>query len=436
VIAAAIAIVPLLLGGGWAVEALVRRPPRTELHAFAALVVTGVTLLALQVGSFSERFAAGEIKDRYLFYVVPLLFLATAAAFADPRPRIVGLLGMTTLFVLTVAWEDFVGIPGIHVDTPASVVHEPLRRAFGDPASWLAVLAGAAAVALVFAFRRLPRASTAVALLSGVVFVGMLESGYAWDRLLGSIGPSARPIAEAPPADHAWIDQALPNDAKVGMVPYSLGREWFASAITWWDVEFWNARVERAYVFRGRFGYTPETFPLEPIAVDYETGAVTGDVTPFVVRSILDSRFGLAGTVVSTRGDVEVVQVALPPRAAWATRGLDADGWTRPDRPTTLRVYGDGLIAVRLAMGVPTLDAPRGYDLGGARVGYLASNETRELQFEVCAGDGHADVPIRILGSSREQGIALPPPNPQPLRDVGVRLARISATPTGRTCRN
>jgi hypothetical protein len=436
VIAAAIAIVPLLLGGGWAIEALVRRPPRTELHAFAALVVTTVTLLALQVGSFAERFGGGEVKDRYLFYIVPLLFLATAAAFVDPRPRIAGLLAMTTLFVLTVAWEDFVGIPGIHVDTPASVVHEPLRRAFGDPASWLAVLAGLAAVALVFAFRRLPRTPTAAALLSGVVFVALIESGYAWDRLLGSIGPSARPIAEAPPDDHAWIDRALPDDAQVGMIPYSLGREWFTSAITWWDIEFWNARVERAYLFRGRFGYTPETFPPRRLAIDYGTGAVTGDVTPFIARSTLDARFGLVGTTVAARGDVEVVQVALPAKAAWATQGVDPDGWTRPGRPTTLRVYGDGVVAVRLAMGVPTLDAPRGYDLGGARIGYLSSNETRDLQFEVCAEGGHADVPIRILGSSRERGIAVPPPTPQPLREVGVRLARISAAPTGRTCRN
>jgi hypothetical protein len=376
------------------------------------------------------------VKDRYFFYVAPLLFLATAAAFADPRPRIAGLLAMTALFVLTVSFEDFTPFPGIHVDTPASVVNEPLRRLVDDPASWLAVAAGAAAVVLVLAFRRGWRAPMAVAVLAGVALLAMVESGYAWDRLLGSNGPSGRALTEAPPDDHAWIDRALPDDAEVGMIPYSLGLEWYVSAITWWDVEFWNSRVERTYLFNGRFGYTPETFPPDRLAVDYETGDVSGDVTPFIARSILDSRFGLAGTVVAARGDVEVVQVALPARAAWATQGLDPDGWTRPDQPTNLRVYGDGIILVRLAMGVPTLPAPRGYDLGGARVGYLSSNETRELQFEVCAEGGHADVPIRILGSSRERGIAAPPPNPQPLREVGVRLARISATPTGRTCRN
>jgi hypothetical protein len=436
VLAVSIAIVPLLLGGGWAVEALVRRPPRPELQAFAAFVVTTVTLLGLQVGSFAERFGGGEVKDRYFFYVAPLLFLATAAALADPKPRLVGLLSVTALFVLTVAFEDFTPFPGIHVDTPASSAYDPLRRVADDLASWLAIAAGAVAIVLFFALRRAPRPPTAVAVLAGVLLVVMVESGYAWDRLLGSNGPSGRSLTATPPDDHAWIDRALPGDAEVGMIPYSLGEQWYVSAITWWDVEFWNKRVARGYLFRGRFGYTPETFPPDTLAVDFETGAVIGEVTPYVVRSNLDARFGLAGQVVATRDVVEVVQLELPARAAWVTQGVDPDGWTRPDRATTLRVYGDGAIFVRLAMGVPTLDAPRGYDLGGARVGYLASNETRELQFEVCAEGGHADVPIRILGSSRERGIAMPPPTPQPLREVGVRLARISATPTGRTCRN
>lgn len=435
VLGIAIGLVPLLVGGGWALEALVRRPPRRELHAFAAIVVTASALLALQVASFVERFAGGEVKDRYLFYLAPLLFLATAAAFADPAPRPAGLLAMTTLFVLTVGWEDFAPIPGIHLDSPASAVHDPLYRALGDPASWLAVAAGAVAVAFVLAFRA-PRVRERLALLTlgGVTLLCAVETGYAWDRLLGSIGPSARPIAQAPPVELAWVDDALPSDADAGLIAYSLSDEWFASAIAWWDVEFWNSRVKHAYVVDGRFSYTPETFPLEPLEVDYDTGVITGSVAPYVVRSTLDARFGFVGDRVAERAEMEIVRLRAPVRAAWATRGLDADGWTRPGRPAQLRVYGDGMIAVGLSLGVSMLDRPRGYDLGGANVGYLASTETRQLQFAVCAVGGHADVPIRILGSSRVRGIALPPPARQGLREVGVHLADISATPTGQTC--
>jgi hypothetical protein len=436
VLGVAIAIAPLLLGGGWALEALVRRPPRPELQAFAALVVTSVVLLALQVGSFSERFGGGEVKDRYFFYVAPLLFVATAVALADPVPRLVGLMTVTALFVATVALEDFTPFPGIHVDTPASAAYDPLRRVADDLASWLAVVAGVLAVALFFALRRAPRAPIAVAVLAGVTLVAMVETGYAWDRLLGSNGPSGRALTTAPPDDHAWIDRTLPGDAEVGMIPYSLGDQWFVSAILWWDVEFWNKRVTRGYLYRGRFGYTPETFPPDTIEVDFATGTVRGEVTPYIVRSTLDARFGLAGQPVAARDVVEVVRVDLPARAAWATRGLDPDGWTRPNRPATLRVYGDGVVAVRMSLGVPALGSLRGYDLGGARVGYLSSTETRELQFEVCAEGGHADVPIRLLGAGPALGIAVPPPMPQPQRIVGARLSRISATPTGRTCRN
>ena len=57
----------------------------------------------LRVGSFVERFALGiDVKDHYLFYVAPLLFIATAAALEDPRPRLVGTLAVTAGFVLTV----------------------------------------------------------------------------------------------------------------------------------------------------------------------------------------------------------------------------------------------------------------------------------------------------------------------------------------------
>ena len=95
----ALGIVPLLLGGGWAIaRAGARRRP--ERLAFAGIVVAAVTVLALESGSVVTRFGLGlEVKDRYLFYIAPLLFLASACAFDDPRPRLValGVLGVTGL---------------------------------------------------------------------------------------------------------------------------------------------------------------------------------------------------------------------------------------------------------------------------------------------------------------------------------------------------
>ena len=94
VTAVALGIVPLILGGGWAIAALVRPPAESERTAFAGLVVATVTVLAVESGSVVVRFGLGlDVKDRYLFYIAPVLFLATACALEDPRPRIAGVLG-------------------------------------------------------------------------------------------------------------------------------------------------------------------------------------------------------------------------------------------------------------------------------------------------------------------------------------------------------
>jgi hypothetical protein len=435
VLAVAIGIVPLLVGGGWTLEALLHRPPRVELHAFAALLAVAGTLLALQVGSFVERFALGlDVKDRYLFYVAPLLFVATAAAFEDARTRLRGILVVTAAFVLTVGWEKFEPVAGVNIDSPASAMHELLTHALGTPETWLAVIAGVLALGVVLALRELPRASVALAVLGGTTLFCALETGYTWDRLLTSSAPSARPIAAAPPSALAWVDFVAPEGAVVGMLPSSVGQEWFPSAVAWWDVEFWNTSVQRSFLVGNRFTYAPPPFPHGRLRVDYASGRIAGSLTDFLVRTSVDARFAPAGDVIVAGPDYQLVRVEQPPRAAWATRGVDPDGWTRPGRGATIRFYGDGELDVRVRLNAPDVEEPRGYDLGGARVGYLASSEHRELRFTVCAA-GHYDVPVRVLGSSTVRDIPPGPPYSEEFRIVGLRLSHIEATPTGRQCR-
>jgi hypothetical protein len=435
VVAVAIGIVPLLLGGGWAVEALVWRPPRLELHALAALVAVTVGLLMLQVGSFVERFALGtDVKDRYLFYVAPLLFVATAAAFEDPRPRLVGILAATTAFVLTVGLEPFETVFGVNIDTPASATHELLTRVLGEPATWLAVAAGLVAVAAILALRALPRSPVELAVLAGLTLLVAVESGYTWDRLLNSSGPSARPLAQAPPPSLAWVDDATPDGATVGMLPSSVGQEWYSSAIAWWDVEFWNKRVQRSYLIGNRFTYAPAPFPHGDLRVDYETGAVDGEIADYLVRTTVDARFAPVGDVIVDGPNYQLLRVAQPPRAAWVSRGLDADGWTRPNRAASIRFYGDGELEVTVALNSTDVPEPRGYDLGGARIGYLSSSEHDELRFTLCATGGHVDIPVRVLGTSTVRDIPPSPPYSETFRVVGLRLSHITARATGRPC--
>jgi hypothetical protein len=440
VTAVALGIVPLLLGGGWAIAVLVRPTPDDKRSAFAGLVVAAVTVLAVESGSVVVRFGLGlDVKDRYLFYVAPLLFLATACALEDPRPRVAGLLGLTALFVLTVGLEDFEPVFGVNVDSPASSTHEALTRFGNDaglkPADLLAIVGGLLGVALFFALRRLPRRPLAVTVLAALVVFVVVETVYTWNRMLESSGPSGRRLADAQARQLSWIDAAI-EDGSVAMFAFSVGQEWFPSASAWWDVEFWNARVDRAFRLGGYITYTPDTFPSPNVRIDPRTGVISGAGTPdYIVRTTLDARFGPAGTPVAAGPELELVDLEVPLRAQWVTFGLDPDGWTRPERRAVLRVYPPaGVATLSLSVSAPDVEAPRTVQVG-AKSFELGSTDTGELTLEVCVPEsGYVDVPIRVDGSTTARAIPHAPPYSARFRKVGVRLSEIRAAATGRTC--
>jgi hypothetical protein len=440
VTAVALGIVPLILGGGWAIAALVRPPADPERSAFAGLVVAAVTVLAVESGSVVVRFGLGlDVKDRYLFYIAPILFLATVCALEDPRPRIAGVLGLTALFVLTVGLEDFKPVFGVNVDSPASSTHEALTS-FGndvglEPAELLAIAGGLLGLALVLALRRLPRRQLTVTVLVALVAFVFAETAYTWNRLFESSGPSGRQLTAAQADQLSWVDNAV-EDGLVAMFPYSFGQDWYPSAVAFWDVEFWNSRVHRAYRLDGYFTYTPESFPTPSVRIDPRTGLFVGAGTlDFIVRTPLDARFGPAGPGVAAGPQLELVDLEVPLRAQWLTLGLDPDGWTRPTRAAVLRIYPPaGAATVSLIVGAPEVDAPRQVRVGPQSF-TLGSTERRELALEVCVPEGgYADVPIEVEGSTAVRGIPVAPPFSDRFREVGVQLSQIRTVATGRTC--
>ena len=439
VTAVAVGIVPLILGLGWAVGALVR-PPEPDRLAFAAIAVASVVVLALESGSVVERFGLGlDVKDRYFFYAAPVLFLATACALDDPRPRVAGVLAVTVFFVATVGLEDFEPVFGVNIDSPASSTHEALTRWGNEsgikPADFLAIAAGLIAVALFFALRRAPREPLAFVVLGGVVAFALAETAYTWDRLLSSSGPSARPLTTAPPPQLSWVDAADPQGT-VGMLAYSVAQDWYPSAVAWWDVEFWNASVSHAYVLGPYFTYTPESFRRTRLGIDPRTGVLAGADVDYLVRTTLDARFGPAGIVAAVVPDMELVDLEVPLRAAWMSYGLDPDGWTRPERRSVIRVFPPaGLTVLQLTVSAPDVEGTRRVRVGEITV-ELASNQDSELPVEVCVPDGgYADVPIVVDGSTAVRAIPLAPPFSERFRNVGVRISQVRTTATGRSCR-
>src|SRR5207237_1219813 len=84
---------------------------------------------------------------------------------------------------------------------------------------------------------------------------------------IGSASVSGRGMSSEPGVVLDWVDRVLPSGAPVAMVPYPNRPTFVENADLWWDTEFWNRTVSRAYTAgNGDFRYTP--FPTRTLAPD------------------------------------------------------------------------------------------------------------------------------------------------------------------------
>lgn len=439
-------LVPLLLGGGWILATLVR-PERPERHAFATLTGLTVAVLAVETASFDLRFGGPDvIRDRYLFYVVPLLLVASAAALTERRRGhvAVGTAGVAVLVAATVPGLPFTTFPGVSVDSPVSLLNETLIEHSGTLATGTFVAATALLVGAVLALALVlaPRAPTAVALFAALLaFSGYLLHGEV-DRILTGTALSGRPLAEPPGVVLDWVDSVVPEGEQAGIVPFPISTAWGISAILWWDVEFWNHSVTRSYGGRdGNFTYAP--FPDERLVPHPVTGVVEGtsDAPAYLVVAPGDPRFGLEGREHAVNVGLRVLAVERPYRAVWSTRGLRTDGWTFPGLPAVIRVHAPptgtpSVERLRITLRAPDA-AEAGYRIsgeGGTRAGAVAAGASTEEVVEVCVGPGApADVTVTSTTAARVDGAPLSP-EIGAQRLVGVAVGAVAVEPTRRAC--
>jgi hypothetical protein len=430
VLAVGLGAIPFILGAGWSVSRL-RAEPRAR--AVAAITMISLLLLALETASYDLRFGGdGVIRDRYVFYLAPLLLLASAACLREPRLPILGIAGATAFFAGTVALADFKPVAGLWVDSPTSVLNGMIRSESSglSPGVFVAicgVLLGVICLALAWLPRSVAAAMVAIAVFG---FTGS-TAGYAFERLLTSRTPSGLPVTGQSRV-RDWIDRAAAGS--VALIAYPVSRDWGQSAVVWWEAEFWNRSIDRAFVVPGgTFTYTP--FPTSVLRLDFGSGRLPGTAgaPPYVLRSPSDSRFGLAGSQAATNAGLVLYVADRPYRAIWATRGLDSDGWTRPGRLTTIRIYAQpGSRSQRVDVAV-TLDSPPEaqtdvlYRLS-ATSGSIASGTRVVAHAVTCVPQGsHADLALR---AGRAATIAGPPvgPTPGPQREVGPVVSGIELT--------
>jgi hypothetical protein len=395
VIGVGTALLPLLVGGAW----LVARAPRR--NAFAVVALTTIVVLTLETSSYDARFGGGlaDIRSRYLFYLAPLLLVATACALAERTLPRRALVGVTAFVALTTLAHGFPRVAGLYVDAPDAVLNDFIQDSGGR---WFVAFAFVV-VALALLIVRWPPRVLPIAVVALVAAGSLATSATAWTRLLQSRGPSSREISAKPTVVYNWIDSVLPDGARVAIVPYATNAYWGWNALFWWDVEFWNRDVVAAYVLGSTWDYAP--FPHAQLRPDPRTGVVPGTehAPPYVVMSENDARLALKPTApaVGRNYGLDILPVERPYRAVWWSEGLEPDGWTVPGRRAWIHVLGGGAANV-------TLQRFNGSPAPG-----------------VC-GSGNVQLPTTPTGTVP----ALPvDPNATGTRRVGVRVAGVSLVP-------
>jgi hypothetical protein len=248
-----------------------------------------------------------------------------------------GLLAFAFSFVPVVRYEKY------NVDSPVAALNDALLDAGGSVNGARALLELALVVLiLMFALGAmwLRRAQlTAVVLPFAVASMGAVTA-LAFNRLLTVDGTSGRPITLDQGVVFDWIDRKVGPGAKVTMVPYPIlyGNYW-ENVGYWWNVEFWNASVQRAAVYESAFTGTPETFPTSQLTFNGTTGRANLSPSRYAVQGVSETRFRLAGDELGQDRGVALIATARPWRAEWLAFGLYRDGWTVPKAVGKIRVF-------------------------------------------------------------------------------------------------
>jgi len=341
-IAFALGVLPFVIGVAWLVAGLVRSST-PEQHAFAVLATITVAALAIEVTSFDLRFGSGLVRDRYLFYIVPLILVGFAGALSDRRWPRWSLLVPCAILAYGFSQAALPQFQKLNVDTPAAVLDDVLFDVVhGRHAARIVLIVGTLLLTAIFVQASLLLRRAYLAALLGVLVALLLpsETGYAFARLFAVNGTSGRPLSVDQGVVFDWVDRTIGTNAQVAMVPSpSILADYWASVGFWWDLEFWNESVDRAVYLPGQYLWTPSTFPKSFLRFDPRTGVANVTVAPYALEAETETRFRLDGHVASDTRATMLIHTTRPWRADWLTFGLYDDGWTKPGVTGTIRVF-------------------------------------------------------------------------------------------------
>ena len=404
-------ILPFVLAASWALTTAVR-PEGRGAHAFAWLLLMLVPLLTFEVASFDLRFTPNAfVQDRYLFYLTPLIAVATGAALVGPaRTKAAALVALAVgaSFAWLAGLASYADHPTIFWASPASAFHPAIAAAAGWVQlsdEWFVraiVIALSLVAAGIVTWPRVTRARITLSTAALIAAFGAFEAVYVFERFAE---PALTTITFHQDR-RDWIDAAVPSGSSVALVPSPL-----ESSVQWWNAEYWNKKVER--VLRVDAGPTFTPFPVDDVSVDFEAGELVGaKPSDFLVVTPRETRFHLAEAGVHTADvtPLRLVRVEQRSRLEWSTLGVSADGWTAPHEEARLRFYGSGR-PVRRALVVvlsAAREAPKpiGFTLegrGALRRGSVDPGGARSpVQIALCVpASGYTDVVMKTNGEAR-----------------------------------
>jgi hypothetical protein len=183
----------------------------------------------------------------------------------------------------------------------------------------------------------------------------------------------------------------------------------------WRDLEFWNKSVDRDAQYSDGNDFTGIWFPKLGLAFDPKTGRANISPSRLAVQSVSDSRFQLAGTVRSQNNFGKLIEAAQPWRLSYLTRGTYDDGWLKPGKAATIRLFSSPgqsrprIYYLSLQIWAPDDVASRPFEVRSdpGRFRGAASGSRTEFvnNFPVCVPpNGFADVQITANGASTIPG--------------------------------
>jgi hypothetical protein len=389
-----------------------RRPRLADERAFATIAVLLAVLMPLQAGLI----ASGESHkpfERYVFYLVPLLFLAFFAnaerGSGGRRALVAGSVGLGALAVLVPFGS--LAIDTFAFDSPTLSAVETVARwtSQGDAAA----LFGAAGVLAAVVAGLLHRRPLVLGIASVVLAFAVGVAAYSGDRRM-----THRTLHALAPSQPDWLERAGIGEADLLMLPGG-------TLHSGWVLESWNRNVRRTYHLGD---IPPDQLPFTEVGLRRDGTVATVGNDPVRSRTVVVNDAGtqidLVGTrILHPRDGISVYRVDGPLRLRSAAFGVYSDRWAQAIVRYVAFTRGPG--RYRLTLSLPAGRDARtvAVEAGPARrTGTLRAGGRLTLDVPV----GSSPAPELSIRIQRADFIDVSKPKP---RLVGARVERLEFLP-------